>query len=214
MIKNNHDCDCNQQKRDFLRYSIAASALLLPTTTIARPIRQGITSLKGMVYINGLQVKRLGFLVYPNDYIRVGKGSSVSFVMGKDAYFLKQNTSLHLNREGSQRGFFATGLKLFRGAFLAAFGHRRKKIYTPHATIGIRGTGIYLNAESDQTYFCICYGQTEIMLPQGRIEGISATHHSARIIRNNQIIQSSMLDHHDQQNIALEALVQRPNPFN
>ena len=30
------------------------------------------------------------------------------------------------------------------------------------ATIGIRGTGVYLEADPEQTYVCTCYGVTDI----------------------------------------------------
>ena len=45
---------------------------------------------------------------------------------------------------------------------LAVFGKSKHQINTPTATIGIRGTGVYLEASPDLTYFCNCYGITDI----------------------------------------------------
>ena len=212
-MSNSNHCTCNHQKRLFLQQSLATSTLLLPFPAIAKFIRQGVTSFSGQVYINGLRVKGLGMPVHSNDYIAVSANSHLSFVIGQDAYFLEANTTLQLQSKKRSNGFFSTGLKLFRGAFLAAFGEGRKKVYTPHVTIGIRGTGIYLKALPQQTYFCTCYGETEIILPQQAPKIIRSTHHQAQIIQNHQITPSVMQMHHDQQNMALESLVQRQNPF-
>ena len=35
-------------------------------------------------------------------------------------------------------------------------------LHTTTATIGVRGTGVYLESDPEQTYFCTCYGITDI----------------------------------------------------
>ena len=35
-------------------------------------------------------------------------------------------------------------------------------IKPPNATIGIRGTGAYIEVHEGRTYFCLCYGKAEV----------------------------------------------------
>ena len=53
-------------------------------------------------------------------------------------------------------------LRLLTGSLLSVFGERGANqalsVNTSTATIGIRGTGIYMEAEPDLTYLCTCYG--------------------------------------------------------
>ena len=67
------------------------------------------------------------------------------------------------------------------------FGARKRptKIHTRTATIGIRGTGVYLNSQPENLYFCTCYGKTDLNLGHNHIEQIQATHHSAFEINGN-----------------------------
>ena len=39
---------------------------------------------------------------------------------------------------------------------------RQLRLTTQTATIGIRGTGVYVEAEPSQTYFCTCYGIADV----------------------------------------------------
>jgi hypothetical protein len=43
---------------------------------------------------------------------------------------------------------------------------RNLSLVTSTATIGIRGTGCYIEAEEARTYFCLCYGEAEVT-PKG-----------------------------------------------
>jgi hypothetical protein len=36
------------------------------------------------------------------------------------------------------------------------------QLKTKTATVGIRGTGVYLEADPEQTYFCTCYGVADV----------------------------------------------------
>ena len=33
---------------------------------------------------------------------------------------------------------------------------------TKNASIGIRGTGVYMESDPEQTYFCTCYGPADV----------------------------------------------------
>jgi hypothetical protein len=49
------------------------------------------------------------------------------------------------------------------GAVLTVFSPgRSRQLTTSTATIGIRGTAVYLEAERGRTYVCTCYGEAEL----------------------------------------------------
>ena len=58
---------------------------------------------------------------------------------------------------------FVSGIKLLTGKLLSVFPSRRPvQLTTRIASIGIRGTGVYLEADPEQTYFCTCYGVADV----------------------------------------------------
>lgn len=86
------------------------------------------------------------------DNIVTGPGEELVFVAGRDAMLLRPNSTLAL----AENGF-----RLVTGAVLCVFAPRqRKELQTATATIGIRGTAVYLEAERARTYVCTCYGET------------------------------------------------------
>jgi len=210
-------CLCNEQRRQLLTAAIAVPALILPYQASAKPRlpRQGVRELRGFFYVNGLRATAHS-IIRPGDEIIVARHSRVSFVVGYDAYSLEAGSYLKIKKGENKEGFFTKGLHLVSGAFLAAFGRSEKRITTRHATIGIRGTGIYLRARKEETYFCTCYGQTSILV-NDQPEIITSVHHTPKKIelKNNQTIVSSMpmLYHSDDKNIALEEYCGNDNPF-
>ena len=51
-------------------------------------------------------------------------------------------------------------LRVVTGAVLSVFSPGESKtLRTSTATIGIRGTAVYLEAEESRTYVCTCYGE-------------------------------------------------------
>ena len=93
-----------------------------------------------------------------------------------------------------------------------------RRIVTAAATIGIRGTGGYLEAEAGRTYFCLCYGSAEIASADGAARDAYSTRHhdSPRYIygdgRANAITDASVSNHTDAELIILEALTGRQPP--
>ena len=89
------------------------------------------------------------------------------------------------------------------------------------ATIGIRGTGVYMEAERDLTYLCTCYGQVELAssLDPNERELITAEHHDApKYITNKSngesyIQPAPFINHTDTELKLLEAIVGREVPF-
>ncbi|HTJ96093.1 MAG TPA: hypothetical protein VL381_01385 [Rhodocyclaceae bacterium] len=179
------------------------------------PQIQGIRKLSGDVKLNG-QAAAVGNLVRAGDTITTGKGAEVIYVMGQDAY---------LQRESSTITFAKDALRVITGKLLAVFGKGNKQINVPTATIGIRGTGCYIEAEGSankaRTYFCLCYGTADITpsaTPQ-RPETITTRHHdSPRWIHNdptmtNMMVDAQVINHTDVELTLLEALVGRVPPF-
>ena len=93
-----------------------------------------------------------------------------------------------------------------------------RKLVTPSAVIGIRGTGAYMESQRGRTYFCLCYGAADIASADGKVkDSYSTTHHeSPRYIygdrREQAIIPASVSNHTDAELIMLEALVGRSPP--
>ena len=101
---------------------------------------------------------------------------------------------------------------------MSVFGRGKdKKIITHTATIGIRGTALYLDVEPVKTYFCTCYGETMFTAGGERHEIIS-THHDAHIIDFDETGVMSMkatevIDHTDDELRQLESYFGRKPAF-
>ena len=175
--------------------------------------QQGIRTAKGEVKVNGKPVV-LGGLVRPGDTIEIGKDAVASFVVGQDAFLMRSNSRAELI--GS--GVAVAAVQLVTGALLAVFGGGEHRLTTATATVGIRGTGAYMETEPWRTYFCLCYGAAEVAAKQGDArESYSTKHHDApRYIygdgRKQAIVPASVSNHTDAELILLESLVGRSPP--
>jgi CobQ-like glutamine amidotransferase family enzyme len=98
----------------------------------------------------------------------------------------------------------------------------RRSVITPTATIGIRGTGVYLEATPEVSYFCTCFGATEITsTPTGAMMesvAVATENHQARTIHRDatmgmRIARAGFERHTNEEMARLESLVGRPNPF-
>jgi hypothetical protein len=141
------------ERRGFVLASLAAGTLLL----LPRIARAGeIAELRGKVLVNHREADRKA-PIFAGDSIETGPSSRLVFTLNEDAFLLREGSTLRLEKK-SQFGALVAGLRLVTGALAVAFGKGNKKIYSPTATAGIRGTGIYLESRPDVTYFCTCYG--------------------------------------------------------
>jgi hypothetical protein len=111
--------------------------------------------------------------------------------------------------------------RLVTGRLLSVFGRGDKRLLTPTATIGIRGTACYLETNDSKSYFCLCYGTadlTPLAAPQERTT-IQTKHHDHPIyIHGNPNMPTSMVpaevvNHTDAELELLESLVGRVPPF-
>jgi hypothetical protein len=108
-------------------------------------------------------------------------------------------------------------LRVVTGALGATFARgMRRTLIAPTATIGIRGTGVYLAAAPDAAYLCTCFGATEIAtVSSGGTESVAvaAQYHQARRIQREAISPAAFEGHTNEEIARLEALAGRPNPF-
>lgn len=182
------------------------------------PAGRSVFSIDGEVWINGKRATR-ETLIGPDDHIRTGDKSSIVAVVGQDALILRGNTELQLGAGRAAKRFF----RLVTGAMLTVFGRRDDTldIQAPTVTIGIRGTGVYTEADAEKTYVCTCYGRTTLTstTDAGASETIEARHHDApRYVlaepqNGRRIVPAAFQWHTDLELMTLEALVGRTVPF-
>jgi hypothetical protein len=169
--------------------------------------------LEGPVFVNNRPATK-ATSIKAGDRIVVAHGGKLAMSIGGDAYLLRGGTVLEIAGQG-----IVSGLRLVTGAMLAVFAKRRKPAYivTSTATIGIRGTGVYLSTQPHSLYTCTCYGETDLRIGR-HVEQISATHHNAHEIApdsNGLMAMKSMevIDHTDDELRMLEGYVGRVPPF-
>lgn len=213
-----HSTDCcieDVQRRRLLAAALAAGGiLLLPRPSWAGDIRE----LEGEVKVNGKAISKRSAIL-PGDTVDTGAGARVAFVVGSDAYLLKENA--HLVLDGGKGDTVARALRLITGGLLAVFGKSAtpRYLHTHTVTAGIRGTGIYMEAEASRTYFCTCYGAVEFdVAGSGEKKLVMASHHKGGWINskaNNgtHFGDPVMVGHGDPDLFALEGLVGRKPPF-
>jgi hypothetical protein len=207
-------------RREWLKRALLGSAtmpLLLRDALAAAKRASGMIEVHGEVLING-RPARAGAALKPGDSVATAAGSSAVFVIGGDAFLIREKSELLT----AGRGVLTGTLRLVTGKLLSVFGRGPRSITTPTATIGIRGTGIYIEAEAERTYVCTCYGLVDLQasnMPEAR-ETVKATHHDApRYIHAHgempiKMIESApVVNHTDAELIMLEALVGRKPPF-
>jgi len=176
-------------RRQFLSYAITLPlSLYVPINSHAnsagrKRLNGVIHQLEGDVYINKHHANQSSQITAGNR-VTVAHGGKLVFSMGEDTYLLQEGSSLEVKSEDN---VIVSSLTLLTGGLLAVFGARKRptKIHTRTATIGIRGTGVYLNSQPESLYFCTCYGNTDLNLGHNHIEQIQATHHSAFEINGN-----------------------------
>ena len=181
---------------------------------------KSIFSLEGDVRVNG-QRADLGTRIKGGDRVSTQGDSEVVFAVGGDSFILRSNSEMEI--EGG--GFFVDALRMLTGSVLSVFGKRSGQqqltMNSSTATIGIRGTGVYMESEPGLTYLCTCYGQVGLY-NNGDLndsELITATHHDApkyitdRKVRGTAIRPAPFKNHTDAELKILEAIVGREVPF-
>jgi hypothetical protein len=181
---------------------------------------KSIFSLEGDVRVNG-QRADLGTQIKGGDTVSTQRNSEVVFAVGGDSFILRSDSEMEI--EGG--GIFVNALRMLTGSVLSVFGKRTGQqqltMNSSTATIGIRGTGVYMESEPGLTYLCTCYGQVGLYSNEdlNDSELITATHHDApkyitdRKVRDTFIRPAPFKNHTDAELKLLEAIVGREVPF-
>ena len=184
------------------------------------PDDKSIFSLEGDVRVNDRRAD-LATRIRGGDIVSTREDSEVVFTVGSDSFILRSNSELQIDGGG----FFVNALRMLTGSVLSVFGRRQSTqqltMHSSTATLGIRGTGVYMESEPGLTYLCTCYGQVGLYSNQdlNDSELITATHHDApkyitdRKIRDSHIRPAPFKNHTDAELKLLEAIVGREVPF-
>ena len=180
---------------------------------------QSIHSLEGDAFVNG-QKADLNTRIAAGDRVETGADSEIVFAVGGDSFLLRSDSSLQLDGGG----FFVRGFRILSGRLLSVFARRDAgqsvAAQTGTATIGIRGTGVYLESEPDLTYVCTCYGQVALAAADdpNDAELITTTNHDMpryvgrATTGGSQIRPAPVINHSDSELKLLEAIVGRKVP--
>lgn len=189
-----------------------AAALLLVRNVLAQGrVKTGVHTVRGEASING-QPAKPGMAVNPGDKLATGRDGQIVFVVDRDAMLVRRSSSLEAAK---------SGLRLLSGAVLSVFAPKqRKELRTASATIGVRGTAVYLEAEPERTYVCTCYGEA-VLEPVGdpnARETVRTRHHEQpRYVMAKgapqMVMPAPMVNHTDAELEMLEALVGREPAF-
>ncbi len=211
MALSNQHCPTCQSRRQFLGSGLILGAgLLLPSLSIAGNFRQ----MNGDILINGFRANHRT-RIHANSTISTGTASSTAFVIADNAFMLKANSQVKFTPVGHSRTAIAT-LRLITGGLLSVFGPGPKKLLTPTATIGIRGTGVYMEAQESSSYVCLCYGKIDLSAntQADKTQELEAKHHQGKnIAKEGAIEDAGMHNHTDEELVMLEDMVGRKVPF-
>ncbi|MEK7811200.1 MAG: hypothetical protein AAB278_05225 [Pseudomonadota bacterium] len=216
-------------RRQFLQV-LSAGLLwtLIPASASALEVgavTKSVFRLKGRAWVNGNPVD-MNTVIKPNDIVKTSRGSELVFVVGDHVMLLRGSSHLVIepHQDNVIGGFLIGGLRLFAGKLLSVSRNKGLRISTPTATIGIRGTGVYLEAGPEKTYFCTCYGEVDVQAvndPDSKETLVSAHHDKPLYIYGkgqpgqniHPIPRLPVPNHTDEELIMAEALVGRVPPF-
>jgi hypothetical protein len=218
--------DAEDPRRAFLLKALAAGLLAAGGLPAAKaqffgrkpqrlPPGQSVYEAAGTVTVNG-QAATSATRIGATDRIETGKGAQLIFVVGVDAFLLRENSRLQLS---GASGIVNT-LRLVTGALLSVFGAGMKRVLTTTSASGIRGTGLYVESEPERSYVCTCYGEVLISAADDAnvSERIVSRHHDApRYVLKagaaRRIQPAPFINHTDVELALIEALVGRTPPF-
>jgi hypothetical protein len=200
---------------------VQASAQIFGSRPSKLPPGQSIYRIVGTVTVNG-QPATLETPIRPGDTVVTGEASEVICVVGGHSMILRAQTTLVIDADkAAPQSMLLAGLRMLTGKLLSVSRDSRTQVTTSTATIGIRGTGWYAESDPDQTYFCTCYGVTEVTATDDptSTETVAAKHHDRPlyILREGaagqRIRNAPFINHTDQELTLIETLTGRTPPF-
>jgi len=197
-----------------------ALAQALGTTPAALPPGRSIYRIDGQVVVDG-QPATLDTRIGGNSTVETLAASEVVYAVGESAFIQRSESRVTLAAV-ERDSMVVAGLNLLTGKILSVFpSGKAVRLATKNATIGIRGTGVYMENDPEQTYFCTCYGISDVVAnddPTSQ-ETVAATHHDKPLYiltgapPGENIRVAPFLNHTDQELMLIETLVGRRTPF-
>ena len=188
------------------------------------PVTQSVYRVTGHAWVNGIRANA-NTRIRPGDTVKTAQGSEIIFAVGDHAMLLRGGSHLVIQpKEDDADSLLIGGLRLLAGKLLSVSRNKGLRIETPSATIGIRGTGVYLEAGPERTYFCNCYGEVDVVAKGDATskETVVSAHHDKPLYvygqgQSGQCIHNAdrlvRPNHTDEELILAEALVGRTPPF-
>ena len=202
-------------RREWMRTMAAGTAALRIREALAKgEVATGIHRLEGTASVNG-RPAQAGAAVALGDRIATGRNSQAVIVVGSDAFLVRSQSTIEV--KGSAGVLHE--LLVATGQVLSVFAKKPVAIQAANASIGIRGTGAYLEVDPGSVYFCLCYGEALVEGPGiGEPRLVKTTHHEQPLLLNDEggrlRVEPGPFRHHtDAELVMLEALVGREPPF-
>jgi len=149
-------------RRLFCKHTISALMIwgINPLTVFAD---SNNNVLSGEFFINGNLTSK-SFENLENNTIETKKSKTIIKVQD-DFYLIRPNTELQFKKNRLKN--------IIKGSVHAVFKKSKDElqIKMPQGTIGIRGTSIFIDTEpeKDRSYFCNCYGVTDLYGKDGKL---------------------------------------------
>lgn len=206
----------------FLKPGEAHADAAFSETPSRLPPGQSIYRIKGEVTVDG-RPATLDTRIHAGSTVKTGADGEVIFVAGGHSMLVRENGVLVIKgrEEEGVSGFLVSALRLLQGKLLAVSRRQNYSLRTPTATIGIRGTGLYVEADPELTYLCTCYGKTTVFArhDEHSQDTVVATHHNRPLYiaakgKEGKLIRKAGFRHHtDEELLLIETLVGRTTPF-
>ena len=205
------------KRRDLMRYLAAgggaALANLVSGALAKGDIPPGVNQLDGTASVNG-KPARVGTPIQLGDRVSTGRASQAVIVVGKDAFMLRAQTTIEV--KGSEG--VLSDLLISTGKVLSVFSAKPVAIKAANASIGIRGTGAYIEVSPEEVYFCLCYGEALVDGPGMAAKLVKTTHHEQPLLLRDdggvmRVEAGPFRNHTDAELVLLESLVGREPPF-
>jgi len=207
----------NQRRRELLlmasAFGAAGASGLMREVLAAGDLPPGLHRLDGSATVNGKPAKS-GDKVNLGDRVATGPKSQAVVVLKGDAFLMRADTVIEVKGE---QGLLSE-MVIATGKVLSVFSKKPVGIKAATASIGIRGTGAYIEVDPGSVYFCLCYGEAVIDGPKMASKTVKTTHHEQPLLLTDKggILAAEpgpFRNHTDDELIMLEALVGREPPF-
>ena len=187
------------------------------------PPDQSIYRISGQATVND-QEATLETRIRPGDTVKTAADSEIVFVVNTHSMIVRESSTLVLEADAAPSaatGLLLRGLRMLTGKLLSVSRNSQVQVRTATSTIGIRGTGFYVEAEPEQTYFCLCYGLAEVAAnsdPESK-ETVAAERHDKPLYivgdaaAGRNIRGAPFINHTDEELALIETLVGRTVPF-